>query len=146
MNQNKLVSNGIPCASPLFSWAWSYQQKKSKKFLEFGSYFWILAIEILPKIFGYYFQKSGQLAAPKNQIWFFSDSSKKIWGFKIFRFIREKKLDLRIFVGRIKPRTSHHQLELDGTESIVSHFYFLTNRCCVFRPVFCSFLLISDLF
>ena len=84
--------------------AWSYQQKKSEKFPEFGSDFWFLENSILSKILGSYFQKSGQLAAPKNQIWFFSDFSKKIWGFKIFRFIRKKKLDLRIFVGRIKHR------------------------------------------
>ena len=84
-------------------WAWSYQQKKSEKFPEFGSDFWFLENSILSKILGSYFQKSGQLAAPKNQIWFFSDFSKKIWGFKIFRFIRKKNLDLRIFVGRIEP-------------------------------------------
>ena len=50
--------------------------KKSQK--NFPTNFWILDIVILPKILRYYFQKSGQLAAPKNWIQFFSDLSKKI--------------------------------------------------------------------
>ena len=80
-----LASKTQKCLTPFLipmSWAWSYQQKKSEKFPEFGSDFWILEIEILPKIFGYYFQKSGQLAAPKNQIWFFQIFPKKFEGSK----------------------------------------------------------------
>ena len=83
----------------------TYQQKKSEKFPEFGSDFLILEIVILSKILGFYFQKSGQQAAPKNWIQFFSDLSKKFDGSK-FSDLSEKKLDLRIFVGRIKPRSS----------------------------------------
>ena len=61
---------------------------------------------ILSKIIGCYFQKSSQLAAPKNWIQFLSDLSKKIEGSN-FSELSTKKLDLRYFVGRIKPRPTH---------------------------------------
>ena len=66
------------------------------RFLIFGKFYpiknsWILFSEIWPA------------SCTKKSDLIFSDFSKKIWGFKIFRFIQKKNLDLRIFVGRIKP-------------------------------------------
>ena len=80
----------VPISDPHCNQGLILPTKKSEKFPEFGSDFLFLENSILSKILGSYFQKSAQLAAPKNQIWFFSDFSKKIWGFKIFRFIRKK--------------------------------------------------------
>ena len=68
----------------------------SEKFPEFGSDFWILKIVILSKILGYYFQKSGQLAAPKYWIQFFQIYPKKDL------LPPPKQLDVRFFVGSIK--------------------------------------------
>ena len=64
---------------------------------------------ILPKVLGYYFQKPGQLAVPKNWTNFVLDLSKKFEGTQ-FSDLSGKKLDLRIFVGRIQPRSIFENL------------------------------------
>ena len=63
--------------------------KKSHQNFWISDQIFILDIVIIPKILGYYFQKSGQLAAPENWIQFSLGLSKKMWGFKIFRFIQK---------------------------------------------------------
>ena len=56
----KLIESSVRPSSNLgASSQKSYQQKKSEKFPEFDSDFWILEIVILSKILGYNFQKSG---------------------------------------------------------------------------------------
>ena len=64
--------------------------KKSRKISEIWIWFWILEIVILSKIIGYYFQKSGQLAAPKNQIQFFQIYPKKFEGSKFSKLSLQK--------------------------------------------------------